>query len=206
MWLHQTCPVSTDPVLVPFSVASGPSCQQCRTLFRSSFRLLPTMVQIRNSGFSVFFRFFRLFRFSGVQIRNSVFFRFFQLFRAPTQNCGVTAPATFGAAAFDAHRVFFLPLIPQGGVQKNFGQKNFGLICLFPIIRNKNHHFQALLKGGEWNGECATCVWQERVQARATQMTQMPSLKPLCLLYQNQGSLRHRRVICESQRQNVPPI
>ena len=32
------------------------------------------------------------------------------------------------------------------------------------------------------------------------------SLKTLCLLYQNQGSLRHRRVICLSQREKDPPL
>ena len=45
----------------------------------------------------------------------------------------------------------------------------------------------------------ATFVWQERAQTRATQMTHMPSLKPLCWLYQNEGSLRRRCVICLSQ-------
>ena len=56
-------------------------------------------------------------------------------------------------------------------------------------------------------------MWQERAQIRATQMTHMPSLKPLCLLYQsNQGSLRHRCVFCLSPKKKekrtphlVPP-
>ena len=56
--------------------------------------------------------------------------------------------------------------------------------------------FRALLNGGERNGGYATFVWQERAQTRATQMTQIPSLKPS----------RHRRVIRLSQRKNVPPI
>ena len=43
--------------------------------------------------------------------------------------------------------------------------------------------FRALLNGGERNGGYATFVWQERAQTRATQMTQIPSLKPLSLLY-----------------------
>ena len=62
------------------------------------------------------------------------------------------------------------------------------------------------LTGGGRNGGYATFVWQERAQTRATQMTHMPSLKPLCLLCYNQGSLRHQRVICFSQRKNIPPI
>ena len=51
---------------------------------------------------------------------------------------------------------------------------------------------RALLNGGERNGGYATFVWQERAQTLATQMTPIPSLKPLCLLYQNQvgGVLR----------------
>ena len=63
----------------------------------------------------------------------------------------------------------------------------------------------ALLNGGEQNGGYATFVWQERAQTHATQMTHMPSLKPVCLLSENQGSLRHRRVICLPQLKNVPP-
>ena len=59
--------------------------------------------------------------------------------------------------------------------------------------------------GGKRNRVDATFVWQARTQRRATQMTHVPSLKQLCLLCQNQGSLRHRRVICLSQRKNVPP-
>ena len=62
------------------------------------------------------------------------------------------------------------------------------------------------LTGGERNGGYATFMWHERAQTRATQMTQIPSLKPLCLLYQNQGSSRHRRVIRLPQRKNVHPI
>ena len=65
--------------------------------------------------------------------------------------------------------------------------------------------FQALPNGGEWNGGYATFVWQERAQTRATQMTHAPSLKPLCLLCQNQGSFRHRRVICLSHRKKRTP-
>ena len=37
-------------------------------------------------------------------------------------------------------------------------------------------------------------------------MTHMPSLKPLCLLHEHQVSWHHRRVICSSQRNNVPSI
>ena len=33
----------------------------------------------------------------------------------------------------------------------------------------------------------------------------MPSLKPFCLLCQNQGSLRHQRVILLVAEKNVPP-
>ena len=36
---------------------------------------------------------------------------------------------------------------------------------------------------------CATFVWQERAHTRATQMTHMPSLKPLSLLCQHRGEL-----------------
>ena len=49
-------------------------------------------------------------------------------------------------------------------------------------------------------------MWQERAQTRATQMTHMPSLKPLCLLCKNQDSLRHRRVICWSERKRTPHL
>ena len=63
-----------------------------------------------------------------------------------------------------------------------------------------------LLNGGERNGGYATFVWQERAQTRATQMTHMRCLKPLRLLCHNEGSLRHRRVICLSQKGNVAPI
>ena len=63
-------------------------------------------------------------------------------------------------------------------------------------------HF--LTGGGERNGGHATFVWQERVHTCATQTTHMPSLKPLSLLCQNQGSLRHRRVNCH--RKNLRPI
>ena len=64
---------------------------------------------------------------------------------------------------------------------------------------------RALPNGGERNGGYATFVWQERAQTRATQMTHAPSLKPLCLLCQNQGSFRHRRVICLSHRNKRTP-
>ena len=40
-------------------------------------------------------------------------------------------------------------------------------------------NIRALLNGGERNGGYATFVWQERAQTLATQMTQIPSLKPL---------------------------
>ena len=69
----------------PFSVVSGPSCQQFRTLFRTSFRLqpkipylIPEFIFLSFLGFAhsrIFrlFRVFRLFQFSRVQIRNSGF-------------------------------------------------------------------------------------------------------------------------------------
>ena len=46
---------------------------------------------------------------------------------------------------------------------------------LFVVVVNG----RALFNGGEGNGGYATFVWQERAQTRATQMTHMPSLKPL---------------------------
>ena len=74
-------------------------------------------------------------------------------------------------------------------------------------LRESMHaYFRALLNGGERNRGYAAFVWQERAQTRATQMTNMPPLKPLCLLCQNQSSLRHQCVICLSQRKNVTPI
>ena len=71
----------------------------------------------------------------------------------------------------------------------------------FSVLSNR-----APLNGGERNGGYATFVWQARAHTRVTQMTHMPSLKPLCLLCQNQGSLRHWRVICLSQRKTYPPF
>ena len=53
-----------------------------------------------------------------------------------------------------------------------------------------------------------TFTWQECAHTHARQMTHMPSLKvlkPLSLLCENEGSLRHRRVICSSQRKTYPP-
>ena len=67
----------------------------------------------------------------------------------------------------------------------------------------KVRHF---LTGGNRTWGFATVVWQERVHTRVPEMAHMPALKPLCLLCQNPGSLRHRRVICLSQRKHVPPI
>ena len=66
----------------------------------------------------------------------------------------------------------------------------------------KQNDHRVLLNGGARNGArgYAAFVWQKHAQTRATQMTHMPSLKPLCLLYQNQGSLRHRRITCLAQR------
>ena len=46
---------------------------------------------------------------------------------------------------------------------------------------------RAPLHGGQRNGGHATFVWQQRAQTRATQMSRMPSLKPVCLLCQKQG-------------------
>ena len=60
--------------------------------------------------------------------------------------------------------------------------------------------------GGGKTGGDATFVWEERAQTCATQMTHMPSLKPLCFSCENQGSLRHWCVICLSQRKNTHPV
>ena len=57
-------------------------------------------------------------------------------------------------------------------------------------------------------GVCDICVARACADAetRATQMTLMPSLKPLSLLCQIQGSLRHRRVVWLSQRKTYAPF
>ena len=47
---------------------------------------------------------------------------------------------------------------------------------------------------------------KERAHARITQMTHMPSLQPLCILRQNQGSLLHWAINKLSQSTKVPPI
>ena len=74
------------------------------------------------------------------------------------------------------------------------------------LCRATGSVFGRFLTGGERNGGYATFVWQALAHTRATQMTHMASLKPLSLLCQNEGSLRHQRVMCVSQRKNVPPI
>ena len=54
---------------------------------------------------------------------------------------------------------------------------------------------------------CLSLCLCDRIRTRATQMTQIPSLKPLCLLYQKQFSSRHRRVSFACHREKkVPPI
>ena len=121
-------------------MVSGPSCQQFRTLFRSSFRLQPKILYLipefiflscswafRTAGFSVFSVFsafssfqgsrsgipvFPFFRFSvsgfqGSKSRIPVF-PFFRFLGLQTRNSGVTAPATFCAATFGAHRAIKL--------------------------------------------------------------------------------------------------
>ena len=79
------------------------------------------------------------------------------------------------------------------------GQNNY--------VHRKSPFFnRALLNRGERNGGYATFVWQAAARTRATQMTHMPSLRPLSLWCRNEGSIRHQRVICMSQRKNVLPI
>ena len=66
---------------------------------------------------------------------------------------------------------------------------------------------RALLNGGDIEqGVCDICVARACARACVTQMTHIPSLKPLCLLCQNQGALRHRHVVCLSQSKNAAPI
>ena len=92
-----------------------------------------------------------------------------------------------------------------------------GKVCMVAMVlrRLNKYHHQVLLTGlrvghagEERNGGYAEFVWQKRVRARTcvTQMTHMPSLKPLSLLCQNQGPLHHRRVIGLSQRKTYPPF
>ena len=70
---------------------------------------------------------------------------------------------------------------------------------LFPIQDSATSQ-----KGGP---VCDICVARACADVRHTNDTHMPSLKPLCLLCQtNQGSLRHQRVICFSQRKTYPPL
>ena len=93
-----------------------------------------------------------------------------------------------------------------GGVQKVCAKKLRAHFS-FPTKSDRNKKIGHFLTGGGRNGGYATSARQECAQKRATQMTHMPSLKPLCLLCQNQGSLRHRRVICLSQRRkSTPPL
>ena len=56
-------------------------------------------------------------------------------------------------------------------------------------------------RGG--GGESGMCVARACAHAQVTQMTHLASLNPLCFLRKNQGSLRHWRVVCLSQRKNV---
>ena len=76
-------------------------------------------------------------------------------------------------------------------------------------IRESIHNFfgHFLTGEGERNGGYATFVWQERAQARATQMTHMSSLKPLSFFFVSKSRLiassaRHL-LVTEKKR---PPI
>ena len=64
-------------------------------------------------------------------------------------------------------------------------------------------HFHCTLEPSPGHFRRRTLVWQERAHARVMQMTQMPFLKPLCLLVPDQGSLRHQSVSCF---RTVPPF
>ena len=76
----------------------------------------------------------------------------------------------------------------------------------FVVIAQAPRHIGHLLKKGNGNEGKATSVWQERARTCVTQMTHMPSLKPLRLLCRNLGSLHHLCATCLSRRKKkVPP-
>ena len=78
------------------------------------------------------------------------------------------------------------------------------IFSLFNVLRN---WVRALLNGGgDGTGGNATFVWQARAHTHVTQMTHMPSLKPLCLLCQNLCWLRHRRLFSEGRKWGVRSV
>ena len=92
----------------------------------------------------------------------------------------------------------------QKNKQNKTKQKNAAPEKAHGVVRKR--HIGHFFTG--WNrtvGVRHLCGKTVRRRAPRKWHTCLP-LKPLCLLCRNQGWLRHRRVICLSQRENVPPI
>ena len=76
------------------------------------------------------------------------------------------------------------------------------IFCAHPLPKSPLLVSGTSQRGGNGTGGMRH-LCGKRLRTRAPHM---PSLKPLSLLCQNEGSMRHQRVICVSQRKIIDPL